>query len=265
MAIPIAGARVLLTGASGGIGGAIARRLASGGAQLVLSGRREPELAALAAELGGRAIPADLAEPAEVERLLAAAGDQDVLVACAALPGSGRLAALAQVGIDRALEVNLRAPIALAHALGPAMVERGRGQLVFIGSLSGVAASSGASVYCATKFGLRGFALSLRAELHGTGVGVSIVEPGFVREAGMYADAGVALPPWIGTRRPSQVAAAVARAIERDRGELLVAPPHLAAGSLLAGVAPGFAARASRLAGGEEIAMRFERQQADKR
>ena len=207
MGVPLAGARVLLTGASGGIGGAIAARLGAAGARLVLSGRRGEVLDALAAQVGGRALVADLAERDQVTALLEAAGELDVLIACAALPGSGWLERLDERTVDRALEVNLRAPIAMAHAVLPGMVARGRGQLVFIGSLSGRAPSAGASIYCASKFGLRGFALSLRAELAGSGVGVSIVEPGFVREEGMYAQTGITLPRGVGTRRPDQVAA----------------------------------------------------------
>jgi short-subunit dehydrogenase len=135
---------------------------------------------------------------------------------------------------------------------------------VFIGSLQSKAASAGASIYCATKFGLRGFALSLRAELAGSGVGVSIVEPGFVRGDGMYADTAIALPRGVGTRTPAQVAAAVARAIERDRGEVVVAPAALGIGAQIAAVAPGFAAWATRLAGGDRLALQFEEQQAEK-
>jgi short-subunit dehydrogenase len=264
MGVPIAGARVLLTGASGGIGAAIARGLASNGAQLVLSGRRADVLDALASELGARSVAADLAERAEVAALLAVAGELDVLVACAALPASGRLGTRPQESIDRAIEVNLRAPIALARALAPGMTARGRGALVFIGSLQSRAATAGASIYCATKFGLRGFALALRAELAPNGVGVSIVEPGFVREDGMYADTGIPLPRGVGTRRPADVADAVVRAIEHNRGELTVAPVTLSLGAQFAGVAPELAARLSRLAGGDRLARQFEEQQRDK-
>jgi uncharacterized protein len=263
--VAIAGARVLLTGASGGLGGALARRLHAGGAVLTLSGRRADVLEALATQLGARAIRADLAERDEVERLLAQAGEVDVLIANAALPGSGRLTSLDQVAIDRALEVNLRAPAALARALAPPMMAHRRGQLVFIGSLSGRAASAGASVYCATKFGLRGLALSLRAELAASGVGVTLVEPGFIGEAGMYGDTDIKLPRGVGTRRPDDVADVVVRAIERNRGVVTVATPGLGAGAHVAGLVPDFAAWATRRMGSERLTLQFEDQQAGKR
>ena len=88
----------------------------------------------------------------------------------------------------------------LARALFPAMVERGAGALVFVASLSGKAASPRTAIYNATKFGLRGFAFGLRTDLAPRGVGVSVVSPGFVRDAGMFADSGAKTPPGIGTR-----------------------------------------------------------------
>ena len=84
--------------------------------------------------------------------------------------------------------MNLRAPVQLARALLPGMRERGSGHLVFISSLSGKMASAGASIYNATKFGLRGFGFALNEELRGTGVGSTTVFPGFIRDAGMFAD-----------------------------------------------------------------------------
>jgi short-subunit dehydrogenase len=265
MAIHLSGARTLLTGATGGIGRVLAQRLAAEGAELTVTGRRSDVLDELAAQLGARAIRADLAERAEVERLIAECGEVDVLIACAALPGSGRLATLTASDVSRALDVNLGAHVALTHALLPPMLARGRGQLVFIGSLSGKAATAGASVYCASKFGLRGFALSLRAELATSGVGVSLVQPGFVSEVGMYAQTEIKLPLGVRTRPPQDVADAVVDAIERNRGEVTVAPITLAAGAQIASVAPGLAAWGNRLLGGERIALEFEERQADKR
>ena len=121
------GRSVLLTGATGGIGQAIARALAARGARLVLTGRRAEVLEPLAAEVGGRAIACDLAEASEVERLLGEVSNADILVANAALPASGELDSFSVEEIDRALAVNLRAPIVLARALSHGMVARGHG------------------------------------------------------------------------------------------------------------------------------------------
>jgi short-subunit dehydrogenase len=265
MAFRLAGARVLLTGASGGLGTALARRLAAERCELILTGRRADALAALAAEHGGRALVADLAERGAVERLLDSAGEIDVLIANAALPASGRLVALQPTDVDRALEVNLRAPIALAHRLVPAMLERGSGHLVFIGSLSGKAASGGASIYSATKAGLRVFALSLRSELAASGIGVSLVSPGFIADAGMFNDTSIRLPRGMSTTTPQVVCDAVVRAIVHNRGEIDVAALPMRLGATAANLAPATAARVGRLIGAEALAREFERRQADRR
>jgi uncharacterized protein len=263
--VRLEGARVLLTGATGGIGGAIARRLAGGGAQLVLSGRRRDVLTALAREVGGQPIVADLARREDVAALVAEAGEIDVLIANAGLPGTGRLCGVDPVRVDHAIEVNLRAPIALARALAPSMVARGHGHLVFIGSLSGKAASGGSSLYSATKFGLRGFALALREELEASGVGVSLIAPGFVSEAGMFSDTGIVLPVGFSTRTPAQVADAVAEAIVKNRGEVSVASLLMRVGADIANLAPGVAMRVGRLIRADRLARQFEDRQADRR
>jgi short-subunit dehydrogenase len=223
----IAGRTALLTGATGGLGRAIAKGLAEAGATLVLSGRREPDLLALAESLPGadhRVVVADLAEDGEAERLAAAAAGVDILVANAGLPGAGWLAEFTAEEVKRALRVNLEAPMLLARALFPEMLERGAGHLVFVSSLSGKSASPRTSVYNATKFGLRGFALGLRSDLAPRGIGVSLVSPGFVRDAGMFADAGAKTPPGLGTTTPAAVADAVRKAIVDDKVEITVAP-----------------------------------------
>lgn len=260
------GARtVLLTGATGGLGHAIARRLAAAGARVVLSGRRADVLAALASEIGAQVAPADLFDPDAVRALAAAHADVDILIANAGVPASGRLQSYSDDQIERALLVNLHAPIILTHALAPQMVKRGAGHIVFMSSLAGKTATAGSSLYNATKYGLRGFAGAMRAELHGTGVGVSTIFPGFIRDSGMFADANVKLPFGVGTKTPGQVADATLRAIERNRGEIDVAPVSLKLGSLLGGVAPETAARVTRKSGGDDIARQFETGQLDKR
>lgn len=257
--------RVLVTGATGGIGQAIARAFASRGAELILTGRRPEVLERLASELRARAVACDLARREEVERLAQEVQDVDVLVSNAALPASGLLTDLTQEEIDRMLEVNLRAPVALARAVAPAMAARRRGHFVFISSLAGKAASPASSIYSATKFGLRGFALGLREDLRGDDVGVSVVVPGFIRDAGMFADAGASLPRWVPTRAPADVADAVIRAVERNQAEVAVAPLSLRLGASFASLAPGVAASVSRRLGNERIAFDLAEGQRDKR
>ena len=262
----ISGSTVLLTGATGGLGQAIARALHARGGELILTGRRVEVLGPLAAELGGaRTHAVDLSQAAEIDRLVSEAGEVDLLVANAALPASGRLDSFSVEEIDRALAVNLRAPIVLAHALAPAMVSRRRGHLLFMSSLAGKAATPGSSMYNATKFGLRGFAASLRAELREESVGVSTIFPGFIRDAGMFADSGATLPPGVGTRSPVDVARAVVSAIERNRGEVDVAPAHVRVATVFGGLAPEMSAALTRRIGGEKVVSDIAAGQADKR
>src|ERR671911_1036145 len=232
-AVELGGTTVLLTGASGGVGQAVARALHGRGARVLLSGRSTGALEHLRAELGETAqvLEADLTEAGAATTLAERAGEVDVLVANAGLPASGRLERFGPEDIDRALDVNLRAPIQLTRALVPGMVERGAGHVVLVSSLSGKVASIGSSLYSATKFGLRGFAAGLREDLNGTGVGVTVVFPGFISDAGMLADSGVKLPRWVGTRTADQVAAAVVHGIEHERAEIDVAPLSLRAGA----------------------------------
>lgn len=262
----LAGRTILLTGASGGLGHAIAAAFADRGARLVLSGRRPEVLESLAASLPDAVVAAaDLTDPGSVRALAEAHPDVDVLVANAGMPGSGALESFTEEQIDRLLAVNLRAPVVLSRLFLPAMRERGSGHLVFMSSLSGRAPVAGGALYSATKFALRGFGASLRADLRGTGVGVSIVSPGFVHEAGMFADSGAQLPPGFRTVSPDQVAEATLAAVERDRGDVTVAPLELRLGTVLASVAPDFASKVSNKLGGDRIAERMAEGQADKR
>lgn len=261
----LSGKTVLLTGATGGIGHAIARRLHAAGAQLILTGRRTEVLEPLATELGAHSLAVDLADREAVARLAAEHADVDVLVANAALPASGPLLSFDAPQIDRALDVNLRAPVILARALGERMAARGSGHLVFISSLSGKSGTSGTAMYAATKFGLRGFGQALREDMRPLGVGVSVVFPGFISDAGMFADTKVALPRGVGTSTPAAVADAVAGAIERDRGEVDVAPLPMRVATKFAGLAPELSAKAARRAGSGKIATEMALSQSKKR
>lgn len=253
----LAGRSALLTGATGGLGRAIAAALAGRGAKLILSGRVAEALEALAAGLPGgehRVLPADLAELGAAEQLAAEAGEVDILIANAGLPGAGLLTDFSSEQVTRALRVNLEAPMLMARALYPAMVDRGSGHLLFVASLSGKAASPRTSVYNATKFGLRGFAFGLRTDLGPRGIGVSVVSPGFVREAGMFADAGAKPPPGMGTTTPEKVGAATVKAIEHDKVEVVVAPLPLRAVSHFALATPSISVRAQSGAAGQKAA-----------
>ena len=245
---------MLLTGATGGLGHAIARALRARGASLVLSGRRANVLEPLAAETGGRTIAADLSVRDDLDRLVAEAGDVDVLVANAGLPADGPVLEYTTEQVDRAIDVNLRAPVHLARALAEPMVERGVGHLVFVSSLSGKVATAHSGVYSATKFGLRGFASGLRQDLRGTGVSASCIFPSGIADAGMFADAGVKLPLGAGTKTAAHVGAAVVRSIERDQGEIDVATVGERAWGLIGQIAPATMARINQRFGGNDIA-----------
>ena len=264
----LAGKTALLTGATGGLGRAIAAALAGGGAKLSLSGRKAEALEALAAELPGdghRVLPADLGELGAAEKLAAEAGPVDVLVANAGLPGSGRLQELSGEQLARTLRVNLEAPMLLAQALESSMVEKGSGHMVFISSLSGKSATPLSSVYNATKFGLRGFALGLRADLDPLGIGVSIVSPGTIREAGMYADSGAKPIPGLGTGSPQQVADAVVKAIEHNKVEIAVAPMRQRVLAHFALSTPGISVKIASGGAGQKAAQAVVDGQLDKR
>jgi short-subunit dehydrogenase len=237
---------VLVTGATGGLGRAITSALAQRGATLVLSARSPEALQELSDSLPGehRIAAADLALEGAAEGLAADAGQVDCLVANAGMSGTGSLESFSTDELTCAIRVNLEAPMVLARALAPGMVERGEGQIVFIASLSGKSASPRSSIYNATKFGLRGFALALRTDLAGTGAGVSIVSPGFVRGAGMFAKSGARSTAGLGTTTPERVAAAVVRAVERNPVEIAVAPIRQRVLAHIGMAVPGLAVRA---------------------
>lgn len=183
------GKAALVTGATGGIGAAIARALHAQGAEVALTGRRESELAALAEALGERVtvIPADLSDPeapaALVEKVEAELGGLDILVNNAGLTRDGLALRMGDKDWSDVLEVDLTAPFRLARASLRGMMKRRAGRIISIASIVGVTGNPGQANYAAAKAGLIGMSKSLAQEVATRGVTVNVVAPGFVKTA----------------------------------------------------------------------------------
>jgi short-subunit dehydrogenase len=179
--VNLQGKRVVITGASRGIGADLARRFAFSGARVALVARGTEAIEKLAADLEGHAYPCDLADRAARDELIPrieADGPIDVLVNNAGLLDTVAFATMDPASIDALLDVNLHAPMELTRAALPAMLARGSGRIVDISSMAGSSCTPGIAVYSATKAGLSHFNACLRAELAGTGVSATIVELG---------------------------------------------------------------------------------------
>lgn len=178
------GKRVLVTGASRGIGRALASAFAGAGAQVALVARDRSALEALAGELGGSAHPADLLDPAQVRELIGRvedeAGPVDVVVNNAGLAVDGPLWEHGVDDVARQVQVNLTVPLELCRQAIPRMLGRGGGHLVNVASLAALASVPGMTTYAATKAGLAHGAAALRDELKGLPVGVTTVMVGGV-------------------------------------------------------------------------------------
>lgn len=210
-------------------------------------------------------VVADLANADDVSRLADTVTDVDVLISNAALPGGGNVSSFSVEEIDRLLDVNLRGPIVLSRQFIPQMVERACGHLVFVSSLAAAFPTPGLTLYNATKSALRTYALSLRGELAPSGVGVSTVYPGPIRDAGMWADTGLAAPMGLGTRSPADVGAAVVRTIEHDRAEATVTSLPLRVAARVGQIAPAAIARIAPRLGANELTDAMAKALRDKR
>jgi short-subunit dehydrogenase len=185
MAFSTTGKRVLITGGSSGIGAALARRLAAQGAVVGLIARRRDRLAEVLADCqrvspDSRMWVADLADDAGALGLQAwdALGGIDVLVNNAAIPKRRAVAALEPAQVETVMRVNFFAPMRLALAVLPRMLERGEGMIVNVSSVGGRLGIIHESAYCASKFALCGWSESMAVDLHGTGISVKLIEPG---------------------------------------------------------------------------------------
>jgi 3-oxoacyl-[acyl-carrier protein] reductase len=185
----LSGQTALVTGASGGIGGAIARAFHRQGAAVAVAGRRGAALAALVAELGERAhaITADLADPGAPDRLVreaeAAMGPIDVLVSNAGITRDALALRLKDEDWQAVIEVNLTAAFRLARAALRGMIRRRHGRVICITSVVGVTGNAGQANYAATKAGLIGLAKSLAAETATRGITVNCIAPGLITTA----------------------------------------------------------------------------------
>lgn len=226
----LAGRRVLVTGASRGIGEALARALARRGAHLALVARSAEPLEQLAESFGGRAYPADLAELDAIPQLVDRIEDDggiDVLVNNAGVSNIGWFPDAEWDKLDQVLAINLRAPMRLCHALIPRMLERGRGNIVNISSMAGVFATPGLAAYGASKSGLTHLTHGLRADLRDDPIVLTTVHLGSVRTD--MDDEARSYPPirYLVERSKGRditpmedLVAAVVDAIERDRPEV---------------------------------------------
>lgn len=182
----IRGATAILTGASGGIGGAIARALAAQGARVALSGTRVEALEALRAELGGDAVvvPGDLGDAAATDRLFVdaekALGQIDILVNNAGLTRDGLAMRMKDEDWQKVLDVNLSAGFRLARAAMRGMMKRRWGRIIGITSIVGVTGNPGQANYAAAKAGMIGMSKALAQELASRGITVNCVAPGFI-------------------------------------------------------------------------------------
>jgi 3-oxoacyl-[acyl-carrier protein] reductase len=185
----LTGQKALVTGASGGIGGAIARALHAQGATVALTGTRESALEAVAEALGERThvFTADLSQPDEPERLIkeaeAALGEVDILVSNAGLTRDGLAMRMKDEDWQAVLEVNLTAGFRLIRAALRGMLRRRHGRIVCVTSLVGVAGNPGQANYAASKAGIIGMAKSIAAEVATRGITVNCIAPGFITTA----------------------------------------------------------------------------------
>jgi short-subunit dehydrogenase len=232
----------LVTGASSGIGAAVARRLAADGWHLVLNGRDPQRLAQVADATSAAVFPADLSRPGAERQLAdfaldAAGGRVDVLVAGAGIGWAGDFTSMPPEVIDKLFDVDVLPVMHLVRRLLPGMVEAGSGRVVLIGSVAGMLAVRQEAVYSAAKAALAAFADALRYELHGTGVGVTHVVPAVV-DTPFFDRRGM---PYVRSRPkpvpPEKVAGAVRAAVTRGRDEVYV-PGWLRLPTRVRGAAP---------------------------
>ena len=231
-------ARILLTGASGGIGSAMAHTLVRSGAAVMLVGRSMAALTALAHEVSGpvqapsdrvSCHAADLCDPAAIDGLRNAVREwgANVVVHNAGVPSFGRLESLDTADIQRVLNTNLLAPMLLTQALLPHLRRLPRAQVICVGSALGRIGLPGFSAYSASKFGLRGFAEALRRELRDSPVRIQYLGPRSTRTGFNSADVeNYNRATGTATDTPQSVASALLQLLESEAAERFLGFPE---------------------------------------
>ena len=250
------GLRALITGASSGIGRALALRFSAEGARLALVARRENELEKLAREIrgtGGEALvlPCDVADRAQVEACAARAlenfGGIDILVNNAGYGHHRPFLEWDLADMERLMRVNYFGTLYFTKALLPQMVERREGWLVFVSSVAGKIASPEEAAYAASKFAMEGLASALSIEVEDAGIHVLTVRPGVIRTPFFDEEALGRMPP-VSKRQfvePERLVDAIVSALARGKRGLTF-PGWIASGYLVQALAPGFMRRQIR-------------------
>jgi short-subunit dehydrogenase len=263
------GRTALVTGASGGLGTHIARGLAREGMNVVVSGRREDALVAVAGELSGlgvqaRAVPADISDLSQVDPLIerseSALGAIDLLVNNAGVEITSAFTAFSREELTSMIDVNLTAPLLLTHRLVSGMLARGRGHVVFVSSAAGKVGPAYQEPYAATKAGLIGLTQSLRSEYRDAPVGFSVVCPGFIAGDGMYQrmlEEGFKSNRLVGETTIAKVVDRLIDAVRRDLPEVIETGAPLRPALALSQLAPGFAERLAPRFGVTELFRRI--------
>jgi short-subunit dehydrogenase len=232
----IEGARIILTGAAGGIGSGVARQLADRGARLVLLGRNAETLAELSAYInsaGGdsHCLTVDLLDAegrnAAIDQAMAELGGVDVLINNAGLLSFRPFAVEAPEVLERIVQLNMVTPMALTHRVLPAMLQQGNGHIVNVGSTFGSIAFAWFTAYSASKFGLRGFSEALRRELVDTGVKVTYIAPRAVKTK-LNTDAVYRMAEEVKMNmdEPEWVAERIVTGIEKERKDVYLGFPE---------------------------------------
>lgn len=245
------GKNALLTGGSRGLGPYVGGALAAEGVNITLTARSQAELDSVAHELASagvrvKAVPGDITDETFRAKLLEEVNKEfgriDLLINNAGIEWIFAYARVEIETIEAMIRTNLVAPMLLTRLVLPGMIQRGVGHVVTMSSLGGKKGSPYSATYAATKAGLIEWTRSIREELRDTGVSASVICPGFVSEAGMFAAHKVRAPGIVGETTPEKVAMAVIRAVKKDVGEIVVNPGSIKPLMVLDAIRPGIGA-----------------------